>query len=82
MRPAKILIRLRIRTVWSESSLGALMQSFFMPTNMLKAQSDLSLYPAHMSEGTLSYVYVVARIISTILSLIPIIPHRDLNPDF
>ena len=40
---------MRIRAVWSESSLGAFRKA-------KDAQSDLSIPQAHMSESTFSYV--------------------------
>ena len=65
VRPAKIQIRLRIRAVWSESSLGA----FWIAkdavstcgqrrlwSDHMDAQANLSLLWAHMSEGTFSHV--------------------------
>ena len=66
VRPMKIQIRLRIRAVWSESSLG----TFWIArdANFLKADKDdlLSLRWAHMSEGIwclrllLIYIFVGA----------------------
>ena len=61
VRPAMIQISLRIREVWSESSLGA----FWMAKNgkflsaddeNWSAQADLSLRWAHTQEGTFFYV--------------------------
>ena len=72
VRPAKIQIRLRIRAVWSESSLGALWidkgATFLQAGNghwsdYADAQADLSLCWAHMSEGTVSDVAVHMSVI-------------------
>ena len=65
VRPAKIQISLRIRAVWSESSLGA----FWIAKDAVSsrgqrrlwsdcahAQADLNLRWAHMSEGTFSHI--------------------------
>ena len=55
VRPAKIQISLRIRAVWSESSLGtfwiAILDSFFMWTTMTDqtALADMSLRLVHIS---------------------------------
>ena len=65
--PAKIQIRLRIRAVWSESSLGTKLDSqggkvlFFHADNedwldCANAQADLSHHSGHMLEGTFSDV--------------------------
>ena len=61
--PAKIHISLRIRAVWSESSLSA----FWVPKNAkffhadnasdcANARTDSSLRKSHMSEGMFSHV--------------------------
>ena len=53
--PAKILIRLRTRAVWSESSLGA----FWIAKDAQNEYSDQTVHSvrwAHMSEGTCSHV--------------------------
>ena len=68
MRPAKIQISLRIRAVWSESSLGAFWiakDAKFLPAdNEDSDQSDLSLRWARMSKGTFSHVTVHKAIFS------------------
>ena len=65
MGPANILIILHIRTVWSESSLGAFWiakdAKFLYADNedwsdCTDAQTDFSLRWTHMSEGTFPYV--------------------------
>ena len=71
MRPAKIQISLRIRAVWSESSLSTFWEAndveFLHADNedwsdSMDAQANLSLRWVHMSEGTFSPV--TAHIIS------------------
>ena len=66
VHPAKILIRLRIRAVWSESSLGAfwIAKDAKFPhadnedaeQECLDAQADLNFRSGHISESTLSDV--------------------------
>ena len=73
VRSANIQISLRIRAVWSESSLGALWMikdaKFQYADNedwaeCTDAQCDLSLLWAHMSKGTFSHVtaYLIINI--------------------
>ena len=68
VHPVKIQIRLRIRAVWSESSLGAFFDSKrclvsscgqARPwSDCADAQADLSVRWAHMPEGMFSHVAV------------------------
>ena len=59
VRPAKIQISLRIRAVWSESSLGTFWidkdEKFLYADNKDFDQADLNLCWAHMSASTFSY---------------------------
>ena len=60
VRPAKIQISLRIRAVWSESSLGAFWIA--KDAEFLQTDNEDSDRTAHMSEGMFSHVVAQTRI--------------------
>ena len=63
VRPAKILISLRIRAVWPESSLEAVSscEQRRLWSDCADAHADLSLHLAHMSEGTFFFTWFTCR---------------------
>ena len=79
MRPANVQFSLRIRAVWSESSLGAfwiVMDAKFLNadkddwSDCAHAQTDLSLCWAHMQEDTFFHVALhLGPVVQSVVSL-------------